>query len=107
MVNVKEDITVFLGFKHTAAVQTTADNLKRLNQIILDVAEFKLADFFYSDVLENLGRITLNNLAVIVKMEGSEQGRMIADSDTHCLCHFAGIEHILVKPHHREQVVHC
>ena len=34
--NVKEDITVFLGFKHAAAVETSADDLKRLHQIILD-----------------------------------------------------------------------
>ena len=46
MMNVKEDITVFLGFEDTAAVQASADDFERLNQRVFDTVKFKLAELF-------------------------------------------------------------
>ena len=47
--NVKEDIAVLLCFKHTAAIQTAADDLEGLHQIVFDIIKFKFADLFHKE----------------------------------------------------------
>ena len=105
--NIKEDIAVFFCLEHTAAVHTAADNLKRLNQIILKGVKLKLAELFNVNILQHLGCVTLNNVALLVEVEGCKQRRMVADSCTHSVSHLLHIERILVHTHHSKEVVHC
>ena len=87
-------------------MQTAADDLEGLNQRILDTVELKLAELFHMDILQDLGRIPLDDIAVLVEAEGGQQSGMILDRGLHCQRHLIHIDHILVELEHGEQVIH-
>ena len=103
---VEEHVAVLFGLKDAAAVQTAADDLERLHEVVLDGGEFKLVDLFHMDLAQYLGRVALDDIAVLVEVEGRQQRGMVADRGTHGVRHLFHIEQILVHAHHGVEVVH-
>ena len=98
--NVKEDVTVLLGLEHTAAVKASADNLERLNKSVLKAVKLKLAGFFNYNITQSIGRLLLDDVAVLVKVKGGENRGVMLDSCLQSARKLLHIKHILVNLEH-------
>ena len=66
MMYVKKYIAEFFRLKDPAAEQLSADDLERIDQGILYELEFKLRQFLHPDVLQDLRRILLSQLSILL-----------------------------------------
>ena len=77
VMHVEEYIAGFFRFKHSAAVESSSDDLERVDHRVPDKAEFKLRHLLHMDVLQELGVIALYQLSVLVPGEFRQQGRVV------------------------------